>query len=319
MLVYLAKNIEDATRVSQRAKKRGFSVISIEAEWGNDRLKDVDVELSHHGVLSDNECPSIMAYRFIDKIKDKNRFYICSHIDLDVLIAILQLERSYLLERDDFRKIMEMTCYADRYGYVSAKCKFDNNSNEWKKFITMGFICNRNNRISAGKFISKKVKLLIRGLERISIEPNISNSVLYKNEAKWWEENKTKNAEKYLVEASKYCHYFSGPGFKNNNYYIKGILAPFVINYNKKHNKITVSCISEEIAKKIFGEEGLIKVVKHFFGEEAGGRPAIAGSPRDKKIDENIAFLLKFYIENAIILKGEDAVQSMLEQYVTCK
>jgi hypothetical protein len=67
---------------------------------------------------------------------------------------------------------------------------------------------------------------------------------------------------------------------------------------------VTLAVHDEEIAKKLFGHNGVLGPLKEYFGNGSGGRTAIGGSPREEKIDYDKFILFVKYIKS--ILKDVD-------------
>jgi hypothetical protein len=67
---------------------------------------------------------------------------------------------------------------------------------------------------------------------------------------------------------------------------IDGWQYPVVISLVAKTKNITLACPNQQVAKKLFGEGGLKNIFAKLEGNW-GGREAVGGSPRGKKMTEN--------------------------------
>jgi len=125
-----------------------------------------------------------------------------------------------------------------------------------------------------------------------------------------WLEKKEKEALKLVKNYRKdLFNYFVKNGSINPlaayKLPIHDTFAKVNIVYNSETGIVTIGAYNEEWAKKLFGEEGVVEPLKKFFGESAGGRCSVGGSPRERFItkeeaDSFIEWLNRNYFDKRV-------------------
>lgn len=78
---------------------------------------------------------------------------------------------------------------------------------------------------------------------------------------------------------------------------------PVVLSYSDRFESITVGCRSEEIARELFGPEGLLDVFSKL-GAGWGGRAAIGGSPRNEPFTYAQAQAAAQQVQELVLVEG---------------
>ena len=275
MKAYLFKNYDNALNCFNQLKGK---VVTIECEWGDRELNGV-LSLKHHGRNQANIAPSAF-YRDVNYTNINNPTFLLSHLDADAIFGAMWVMG--IIDRYDKTHI-EISRMVEKADILGPHFIMENwNSELFKKWIVIGWIINRNNVTNEGD-ITELLKEIIIGIKTILNIDNIEKHPLYSESYEWFTKIK-KNAEQYIDVKYKFVTGFVSSKFMLSNYYLTGKLKPFLIQYHPKAKRITISAINDEVAKYVFGENGLVSFMQEIFGSGAGGKVSIAGTPKSKEI-----------------------------------
>jgi len=276
MEAYLIKEYKKAKEELKKLKGRNKKIVTIECEWGDYEI-DGDITLKHHGNKS--SLPPSLFFKSNDFKQLKSPILIFSHLDADSIFGAMWACGELDVKNEVHTKISEMIAIADTKGPHAIKEDF--NDELFRKWITIGLVINRNNEAEGN--ITDKINELFNVVKSILDTDNVIYHPFYLEAYEWYTKLR-KNALQYLDVKYKHVLGFISSKFMLSNYDIAGRTRPFIIQYHTKTKRITVSSINDEIAKHVFGENGLISFMQEHFGSKAGGRPSIAGSPKDLQL-----------------------------------
>jgi len=277
-----AFDLNNAYEIAKDMYNKGYKIIGIEAEWGDKDLKDVfedtDESLSHHGKFSSNP-PPCMRWDLYGKYKN-NTCFIFSHFDLDSVLGCLILE-GRIPDNPDTRSITEHVGWVDVVGQHRAHEDYEN----YKKWSS--FIIKLNSFLNNLKKENKKSHIIINEFANYFNEKleNMDENILIENKNIELEaynaldkalsiKNKLHVFISYTSYLSKYCIEYED--------YIS--VSEINIQYDSKRKRVSIGVRDEELAKKYFGEKGVISILQKYFGEESGGRITVGGSPKNKEV-----------------------------------
>jgi Zn finger protein HypA/HybF involved in hydrogenase expression len=270
------------------ASKGNYSV-TIEAEYGEKTVHGLCHTSAHHGINSNNPAPC----------NDENIPYLhegcvlLSHIDLDSILGCMRvfgIQMSYRLI--SMCKIVE---YIDVNG-PHHLYQFDENA---KLFFQAYWSWNESNerkeRITELTDVTQQILESIEIIEKI-----ISGNKELLENGYVWSKNIQEATEKCLKKETKYYRLFlTDRVFCGASYYSpqQNTIIPAIISYNEKFKAITLSF--EDSGKKFKADE----IMKELFGDGAGGKAGIAGTPRGKeftfedtqKVIDKINILMRKY------------------------
>lgn len=266
------------------AKEVVNPVITIEAEYGNKTISGTQYTSAHHGVNSNNPAPC----------NDKNipviqeGIILLSHIDLDSIVGCMRA-----LGNEKVNSLFNGTIeYIDVHGphhihkFGLAEKAFMNAYWAWNE--SRG----RKERIEELKDVTQEILESIETIERIAngdkelIDAGIE-----------WSENVQKATEERLIKETEQYRLFSTDRvFCGASYYSpkQERIIPAIISFNEKFKSITLSF--EDGGKK----HNAVEIMQKLFGNEAGGRPGIAGTPRGKEFSFEDAQKVVEELENII-------------------
>jgi len=279
-----AFNLDNAREIAESMSDKGYKIVGIEAEWGNKDLKDVFEDavesLSHHGRFL-QQSPPCTRWDLYGKYKN-NTCFIFSHFDLDSVLGCLVLE-GRIPDNFDTRAITEHVGWVDVVGQHRAHEDYEN----YKKWAP--FIINLNSFLKSLKRQNKKSHEMINEFaeyfnEQLNnadkLELIVKNSKRIELEA-YNALDKTFSIKNKLHVFISYSNYLSKYCIEHDDYIS---VSEINIQYDSKRKKVSVGVRDEELAKKYFGENGVISILQKYFGEEAGGRITVSGSPKNKEI-----------------------------------
>jgi hypothetical protein len=258
MRVYLVKKYEEGLKLNP--------TITIEAEYGDKTVTGSKLTLAHHGENAGNPAPCV--YDGDVRIADDD-VVVVSHIDLDTLLGYMIL-RCRLINIT--KKIGQSVEYIDLNGRHNMH---NIPTGHRDLIIAMNDVINSNRLLFTKELvvdITDYIEDLVAKIEDIKIK-DIKAAV-----AKYQElENKIENS---LVKEVGNIRVFKSDEFANANYYnpATGAMFDYIINYTK-FKTISLSKRDNNIANN------MAQIMKEIFGEGAGGRENIAGSPRDMQIE----------------------------------
>ncbi len=270
------------------------NIVAIETEYGDEYFgkKDgAEIELLHHGKFEN--LPASIALIPKDETQNVNYRYnefIVSHIDLDTVFGIMWAG-GYLKNTYIAREISKLVAYLDEHGFYNFKNNLLDKTNQIHvKFLAITSIMNfwkiRPRTLS---YDIHKLILRIRDYIVLPIPQDVKKYILVEEETHFLDDvvQPQLNISNTLIT---YVSYKS----VTNHYLYNGDEYEMILQYNLGSQTITLSCQDEAIAEQYFGEQGVVEPLQKFFGHSAGGHKSIGGSPRNKKLSENI--LKDFFI-----------------------
>jgi len=309
--VILAKSYDAAKAFLQKEKEPW---VAIETEYG-DKVIDktcpnIDLALNHHGDLQDEDAPALI---YKKKIKRYDNFII-SHIDLDVLFGILW-SAGWLKKTNITKKLSKYVALADIYGFHQAKEYIEQNEDRdlVDRYLAIGYLVNSwviNDNGKSLVDISREIHKLLLRIKDIILGGTTEEQI--QAYTKWFNEQE-KAAKAHLQEIKPICDnnnmfVYLAPFSLTTAYVLGDIEAKVIIQYNEQSKSISLSCFDEDIAETYFGENGVIEPLQKFFGEGAGGKKTIGGTPRDQNIQPEMLsafkeFLFREYFNTPEIVK----------------
>ena len=307
--VVLCKEIKGAC---EEAQKLG-NVCAVEVEYGDEELSPencdaVILALNHHGPRANNTPPSEAplipeAKKFLD---EENYFdnFIVSHIDADTILGIMWMS-GIMKNTEIAMEISKIVSEVDIKGFHYYEENLHNNLPDYIKYryLAIGqlisktkFEDNSKNTVDVSRIVHK----LILKVKDIIVEGPSQEKI---NSINNWLETKHEVAKQALVtNIPGVMNVYKSDIFLNNAYCLEpGNCVDIIVQYNTGNFSIVISAKDEEIAQRYFGENGVIEPLKKFFGDKAGGRKGIGGSPRDHKykpeiLESFVSFLNREYI-----------------------
>lgn len=282
--VFKCKSYDIALQQSKNVK----NVVAVETEYGDNFFGVKDgavVELLHHGKLSNNWPAATSFYK--QELTGRYDNFIVSHIDADTILGIMWAA-GFLKPTKLVLKLCELIGEVDVRGF---HWFMEHKYNKipriiQEKFLAIGSV------ISSWKFqdkndfenISRDVHKLILKIKDLILFP-VPEEIIQRNK-NFIEKKEIIKSNSVVVELSipGIMVVYKGDTFLLDGYSVNDIDNDIVVHYNTGSNTINISCKDEAIAKKYFGEDGVINPLQTFFNEEAGGRTTVGGSPRDKKL-----------------------------------
>lgn len=278
-----AYNVKHAKEIATKYAKQGYKIVGIEAEWGDNDLASVypeaDLSLSHHGKFSDNAAPCTQ-WKYYNKYKTDVCF-IFSHFDLDAVFGWLVLE-GRIPENKDTHDLTDHIGWVDVVGPHRAHEDQENYAKWSPLILTLN---------TEFKNIKKNNKHNTLNILELSTE--IVNKLLNKPVSHYnfdfleFEKNAYNALEKTLSIKNKLHIYMSFSNFLSK-YYISHkdyySISDINIQYNIKKKRVSIGVRNEELAKKYFGEEGIVDFLQKYFGNKSGGRLTVGGSPKNQEI-----------------------------------
>ncbi len=283
--IKLVKDFKKAKELAKELAPCG----AIECEYGDNVLTEdyegVEIAMYHHGKYSNNTPPSERwdVYDKLDKGLDN---FIISHIDLDTIIGIMWASK-ILKPTSIAKEIGRLASIQDLKGFHYIENEILNNLKPTIKyrFLGAGYIVSnieieKTNDIVID--VSRPIHKSILKIKDIIIE-GVDEGL--KNQVNKWLKEKELDALKYQVffDEENSIRIFNADKNLLSAYTLDDKTSKINIQYNCGNGSITISTYNENIAKELFGENGVITPLKEVFGEEAGGRISVGGTPRNKK------------------------------------
>lgn len=245
---------------------------TVEAEYGEKVIKGEQVTLAHHIKEYENN-PAPCNTPNVPVLADDSTIVV-SHLDLDTLGGIAAL-MGRKKEDAEFWKTAE---FIDLNGPHNL---FQVEEETRKKYIAyQAYQANhRNPRFTEITNVTDIV------LEHLGIIDRVidGDKILIQEGIKWNEETK-KKIEECLVFENDNVRVFNSPEgvFCSASYYSEkqGKVIPSTVTRNGKFKSVTVAMADG--GKKVSAKE----LVQELWGNEAGGHPGIAGSPRGQEMTE---------------------------------
>lgn len=278
---------------ARKFAKTNKNTIAVEAEYGQESLEmgndGVVYEMNHHGSKQHYSAPC-SRFEIHGKFKDCN--FIVSHIDLDTIMGIA-LAIGALKNNSKNRKFAKIAEFVDVYGLHRLREKNNKFKDEIDNF--QYYIQKYNKVFENGEEITSIIKVLITHLKSI-LEKGVD-----KNIVTFFNQEKELNVKQFeLPISNQYIRVFKTQGQSLIFEYDK---RNIILQLNENFNAITLCVYDENIAKDFFGDLGVIKPLKDFFGENAGGKITIGGGDRNKKYYETDLIDFCHYL-NALYIFG---------------
>lgn len=292
----LSSNPDSLTRAI-----KGFASATVEAEYG-DQVVRGGITIAHHGPRHTNPpaCSQEWAKSIMDNPIDVEVVGL-SHVDLDALGGIISAIAPEYRALENSNSISEQfwdwAGFVDKHGshrLVSMTCVgMDSPIRKDDAIIQDDMLrrlqafwawshnhqCPRPNPNGPDVIdVSKYIKKALRVVFEIAYQQEIPE-YLEKARREWVENNE-------VLERNSFVRSYDNiglllrrsPEFTNNMYNHGGQCYNMVIGFNETHHVIIVSTVDEI--------EGIdcVEIVKSLWGEKAGGRKSLAGSPRDQRM-----------------------------------
>ena len=252
---------------------------TIEAEYGDNVLKGNTLTLAHH-IKEFKNCPApcnnFQANSEVFLPLNDNVLNVgISHIDLDTiggLAALLGYKYSF---QSDFWSVAEFIDVNGPHHIHKFPQKIQDLLNAYYGWSSENRFTPTNEDIID---VTETVYQHFEILDNI-FQLNGENDLIKKGRE--WATNIQETIEKLLIEENKDYRVFITNGvFCNASYYSPALktIAKVIVVLNKKFNAITISCSDNSI--------NCCQIVQSLWGNEAGGREGIAGSPRGKQMTE---------------------------------
>lgn len=273
--VILAPTLEQAKTVD--------ADISIEAEYGSETITGKKYTSAHHGVNCNNPAPCM----------DKNIPYmqdgivVVSHIDLDMIIGCM---RVFGLLSEDENDKLNVICNAIEYIDVHGPHHINKYPQQTKDFFNAYWAWNesrgRQEKITETTNVTQKVLQAIEVIQKIVLELDCradnNNGIDYIKLGRDWAKNVQEATENCLYEETTlYRVFLTDRVFCGASYWSpkQKQVVPSIVSYNEKYKAITLSFADS-------GEKyNAISIMQKLFGDQAGGKPGIAGTPRGQEYE----------------------------------
>ena len=310
--VILCKNYNKSKEIAKEIAPCG----AIECEYGEDTIDEntegVKVAMYHHGQHSDKPAPSVRwdVFEELDRGLDN---FIISHIDLDTIIGIMWASK-ILRPTNIAKEIGRLAELQDLNGfhYIEREILHKLKPTIKYRFLGAGYILsnismedNGEDVIDVSRIVHKSI-LKIKDIIIEGVSPELKEKIDF------WLQNKKEEARKNLKYENQVLNFYVSDKNLSSAYCTEeGVCKDINLQYNTSNNSITLAVFNEEIAKDYFGEEGVLKPLKDFFGEKAGGRISIGGGPRDKKLTLQHANAFLEYLLSEYINMEKKAIKNV--------
>lgn len=255
--------------------------ISIEAEYGDYCIPGALLTLAHHGSRSGRHnapCNAQISEEIlgnIEKIRsDSGLVVLVSHLDADTIGGIINciLPELYVSIKSSFPGFWEGLEYVDVWGIHH----LHDLEEDVQKHITCYNMIAQKFRRQYSRNESTNVTSDVENLIYILLEMLFEkDSSLYKVASKMNDEN-IRKIESSLIKENKKLRMFNGDVFTAASYYSPKMdaVVPVTVSRNTATGAITLAF--EDGGKKYSASN----IMQELFGDKAGGRAGIAGTPR---------------------------------------
>lgn len=247
-------------------------VATVEAEYGEKVIKGTEVTLAHHIKEYENN-PAPCNTPNVPIVSD-NTTIIVSHLDLDTLGGISAL----IGRKKEDVKFWQSAEFIDLNGPHNL---FQVEEETRKKYIAYQAYqaSHRNPRFTEITDVTDIVLEHLRIIDRV-----IDGDKMLIQEGMKWDKETKKKIEDCLIFENNNVRVFNSPEgvFCSASYYSEkqGKVIPSTVTRNGKFKSVTVAMADG--GKKVSAKE----LVQELWGNEAGGHPGIAGSPRGREMTE---------------------------------
>ena len=263
--VIVAPKYEQAVEI----KEREPVVATVEAEYGDRLVEGSVATLAHHGTRSANPAPCNDPNA---PVLSEGGTILLSHVDLDAIGGVLALQG----RKFDDPEFWAGAEHVDVNGPHRIHDLSQDVQDKLNAIYAWGEKQSRE-RIMEPTDVTKTVDDYHNVLTIVLDKQNPEHDQ-YIEAGREWEKNITQSVEKCLVDQSSKVRVFSTDGpFCNSSYYNPKTkeMAEAIISYNEKFKSIIVSFADGGNPDKSARE-----IVQSLWGDKAGGRDGIAGSPR---------------------------------------
>lgn len=249
---------------------------TVEAEYGDITVPGSIITMAHHGDNCNNLCPCLY---MIDNpnVKFNLDAIGISHFDLDTFGGMLYLLQINVMSS----KFWTLAADIDMKGIHNVDTgELTELFDAFYAFSSVNRICPPRDgsvqeiNVEVEKYI--EFFKLLNDCEISECNSEKHNQIL-ENGQKWRKELETLKSESFLKSNSNSkigVILRSSPKFVNNLY---DDIHQVIVGYNPVTKRITLSKADESIPLDCN------KIMKEYFGDEAGGHAGIAGTPRDKE------------------------------------
>jgi len=293
--IKLVKDFEKTKEIAKELAPCG----AIECEYGDnvitENFEGVQIAMYHHGKYSDNTPPS-ERWDVYDKLEKGLDNFIISHVDLDTIMGIMWASK-ILKPTSIAKEIGRLASIQDLKGFHYIENEILKNLRPVIKyrFLGVGYIVSNIEIEKTNELVldvSKPIHKAILKIKDIIVE-GVDEGL--KNQINRWLKEKEADALKHqiLFDEENSIRIFNADKNLLSAYNLNNKTSKINIQYNSGNGSITIATYNEEIAKELFGENGVITPLREVFGDEAGGRISVGGAPRNKKY--NFEDALKLY------------------------
>ena len=243
---------------------------TVEAEYGEMLVEGKSITLAHHGSRADQPAPCLCP---ICNPLDSGKI-LCSHFDLDTIGGVLEVMG---IKPDEY-EFWNGAAFIDVAGPHNFKLLRDttveDELNAWYAFNEQQ---KEKYPFKPGEPTLINEQLIDATVFLYDLFYDFKYREKYINAGRVWRREITTAVESRLEKETAYVRMFKTDSvFCNGSYYspTMSTIIPAVVALNTKTNAVTLSF---EDGGKIFSAE---EIVKELWGNEAGGRAGIGGSPR---------------------------------------
>ncbi len=292
--VYLCKEFE----LAKEKVKEIEPCCAIECEYGDkvidEKIDGVELAFFHHGEHSE-EKPPCLRWNVYDSLEKPFDNFLISHVDIDTIMGIMWASK-ILKPTSIAKEIAKLVAIQDLNGFHYIESEILPTLPDYLKyrFLGVGYILSKfrfddDNQLCFDH--SKNIHKLVLKIKDTIID-GISDDL--KNNIDFWLQEKEKNAMEILKNHRKNLfNYFIKNGSINPltayKLPVHDNFAKINIVYNSETGILTLATYNEEWAKNFFGDNGVITPLQKYFGNTAGGRISVGGSPRDQFISKEDA------------------------------
>ena len=267
--VIVAPSYEQAVAI----KEKEPLVATVEAEYGDKVVEGDKVTLAHHGERSSHPAPCNDPHA---PVLGDGGTILLSHVDLDAIGGVLALQG----RKPKDPEFWEGAEHVD----VNGPHRIHDLSQDVQDKLNAVYAWNETHdreRITEPTDVTKTIDENYEMLSAV-IDKNHPDHDMLIEAGREWERNITQSVEKCLVDQSSKVRVFSTNGpFCNSAYFNPKTkeMAEAVVSYNEKFKSITIS-----FADGGSPEKSAKDIVQSIWGDKAGGRDGIAGSPRAQEM-----------------------------------
>lgn len=248
---------------------------TVEAEYGDKCINGKLYTLAHHGSRSANPAPCNTSA--VNPIK--NGTIIISHIDLDTIGGCLAL----MGLKPNNKPFWQAVEYIDVNGAHHIQDLSQENQDKLNAIYAWNASQNKKERALGIINVTEDI-LLYKSILDIVLNKDHPQNIQLIKQGKEWAKNRTKEVEDRLLFENEHIRVFQTDGvFCSASYYSPKYnqVKDCTITLNTHFNAITLAF--EDGGKRFNAQE----IVQQLWGNEAGGRAGIAGSPRNWSLSKD--------------------------------